>query len=350
MTILLTGLTGELGSALAPILQLKERIFCLVRDGKARADKGSLQGIPVEQIIDGDITERFCGLSTARVNFLREQEITRIIHAAASVKFDKELAEEIWLTNFIGTKNVISVASALGVKEFHYISTAYASAGRNPYEESKLAAEGLVKKSKMPYSIYRLSVIIGDSRTGHTKTFNGFYGFFAGLHRIAERSRKKRGFDGEVQLPVYINCSFKSTLNLIPVDWTVKTLVALIYSRCQNKTFHITHPNPPRVQWIMEEGFRAIGIKGIKYNDYRHSQPEQTNHLLKVIQKAVNRNLGRYHPYITKEEKFPFEITQKFLDGKYESPSEITPELLTVLLNFAVKKKFGKIKENIARE
>jgi len=314
MAILLTGLTGEVGSALAPILQSKDKVFCLVRNGKSRVKNGKLNEILADQIIDGDIFDnKQCGISITDLSLLKKQEITKIIHAAASVKFDEHLSDEIWKTNFSGTKNILSVAKELGVRELHFMSTAYAPNGRNPYEKSKAAAEDLVKKSGLAYSVYRLSIVIGNS---------------------------KKGQNGKVQLPIYINCSFESTLNLVPVDWAVQILSTLINKPCQNDTYYIVHPDPPKVQWVMKQGFETLNIEGIKYNDYKKCQPEQEDRRLQIIQKAVNKELGRYRPYVTEEEKFCLKKTQQYLGTNYTNPPPITSQLLSILLKFAIEKNF----------
>lgn len=348
MAILLTGLTGVVGSELAKVLQAQtqEKVFCLVRNGKERVENGELYGISANQILNGDIAEWFCELSTIDLDFLKRQNITKVVHGAASVKFDDELLTHIWTTNFIGTKNVLSLAKILGAKEFHYISTAYAPSKRNHYEISKFGAEELIRDSGITHSIYRLGIVVGDSQTGSIKAFNGFYGFFVGLHRLAERERKKRVLNGAVDLPIYLNCSFASTLNLVPIDWAVRTITELIKQGTHNETFHITHPNPPRVQWVMEQGLQAINVKGVRYNDYRNPQPIQTQRKLKIIQKAVNNELKRYGPYITEEDVFSLEITCKSLGEKYKDPCQLSSEFLAMLLNFAVKKNFGKIKRD----
>jgi len=98
MAILLTGLTGEVGSALAPILQSKDKVFCLVRNGKSRTKNGKLNEIPADQIIDGDIfINEQCGISSTDLESLKKQEITKIIHSAASVKFDEKLEDILYL-------------------------------------------------------------------------------------------------------------------------------------------------------------------------------------------------------------------------------------------------------------
>src|SRR5260370_878437 len=48
----------------------------------------------------------------------------------------------------------------------------------NPYEESKFQAEQLLRRTPgIRATIYRPSVIVGDSRTGYTSTFTGLYRF-----------------------------------------------------------------------------------------------------------------------------------------------------------------------------
>lgn len=53
----------------------------------------------------------------------------------------KKDADEIRRTNFEGTLRMIDLTRDLGGPEFHFVSTAYASLGRNPYETSKLVSE-----------------------------------------------------------------------------------------------------------------------------------------------------------------------------------------------------------------
>jgi len=189
MSILLTGLTGAVGSYLAPVLAQKTEVFCLVRNGKSRVNNGELGGIPENQILDGDITENGCGLNENDLLALQKKGINQIIHSAALLKFDNKLTEKVWQTNYQGTQRVLELAHILNVKAFHYISTAYASTQRNPYEASKAKAEKLVKASNIPHSIYRLGIVVGHSETGYIKSFDGIYGYLAGLYRMALKER-----------------------------------------------------------------------------------------------------------------------------------------------------------------
>lgn len=342
MSILLTGLTGVVGSYLAPILAHKTEVFCLVRNGKSRVSNGKLWGIPETQIIDGDISENSCGLNKNDLITLQNKGINKIIHAAASIKFDAKLSEKVWQINYNGTKNILELAHTLNVKAFHYISTAYASTKRNPYEASKDETEKLVKQSNLAYSIYRLAIIVGHSETGYIKSFDGLYGYLAGLYRIAKKERQKQNIQNKhINLPIYIECSSSSTLNIVPIDWVMKILIGLIEIPPINQSFYITHPNPPQVKIMMEQSINILGISGIKFYQPNMLPPVHPEAHWQVIQKIISKQLKRYRPYITEEKQFSVQNTQATLGNKYIQPPLITNEVLSVLLNYAKKKNFG---------
>lgn len=343
-TILLTGLTGVLGSAIAPILQEQgHKVFCLVRGGKNRAHgEKTLHGISCDQIMDGDVTEPLCGISDSDFAVLMHERIDKIVHIAASVKFDMAKADETWEINNQGTKNIIALAKKLGVNEVHHTSTAYADTKRNPYESSKAAAEEVVKHSGIKFSIYRPSVIVGDSETGKINDFNGFYGFFIGFHFLAESRRAKSNYTGEFNLPVSVTCSPTSTINLVPIDWLSKNMARLINMEPLGETYNLTHPNPPLVRWVMEEGFKAINISGVEYVTTAEKPRIHEDRLTKIFQGNIDNLLARYLPYITEEQEFCLNATRKKLDEHWADPPTITSALIKMLLQTAIKENFGR--------
>ncbi len=86
-----------------------------------------------------------------------------------------------------------AAASRGNLEAFDYISTVMVAGKRrgligeeelddtagffSTYEQSKSEAEQLVrsKRGNLPVSVFRLSMVVGDSRTGHTSTFNVMY-------------------------------------------------------------------------------------------------------------------------------------------------------------------------------
>jgi len=335
--MLVSGITGTLGSAIGP--KLKERCYFLVRGGRDRPNLSLDYG----QVIKGDITRPLCDVSQEDLSLLKQEGIDKILHIAASVKFDENLSEEIFAINLTGTKNILDLAKCLGVREFHYISTAYASTSRNPYERSKAAAEELVKASGIKYNIYRPSVLVGDSRTGEISDFNGFYGGCAGLYLLAERDRIKRGYDGEVSYPLCMVCSSTSTINLVPVDWVSETILKLMRLGVRNEIYNITHPNPPNVRWVMDTGFKVLGIRGIRYLEGWEKKPVSDDDSFPV-QKRADSILTRYIPYVTEEAVFDLDTTKRALAENFFAPPDITADFLAMLLKYAAQKNFGHLR------
>lgn len=331
--ILVTGSTGVLGCAVSPALE-EEAVF-LVRGGINNKRLPAL--VDPNRIIAGDITQPLCGLSAENLRWLKSQGISQVLHMAASVKFDEDFSKEIFSTNLTGTKNVLALSKELGVREFHHVSTAYALTSRNPYERSKQEAEKLVKESELKYSIYRPGVLVGDSRTGQIAGFNGYYGVYTLLYFLAQRMRTN---GNEVSLPVSVVCSLTSTINLVPVDWVRDMILKLMRFGARNKTFNITHPNPPKARWVMETGFRVLGIKAIQYLE-RPSKVVHKSRGLQILQEKIDAVLSRYVPYVIEEAQFSLKTTKRALGSDFSPPPKITAEFLALLLGYAVKENFG---------
>lgn len=373
-TILLTGVTGLVGSSIAPLLrQNGYRLIYLVRPNKGQnaADrlKKALGEVSPEDIaIEGDITLPYGGMSAGlRRNWMGQ--IEKIVHCAASIRFDESLSEETCFTNLQGARNMLKLATDLRVPEFHFLSTAYVAGDaenfnecdfeigqvpRNAYESSKQQAEGLVRSwPGGRFSIYRPSIIVGDADTGFTSAFDGYYGCFKVfwfLRNLLEKrfeqdpeKCKEQGIDfdanGILHLPLNIPCSAESTLNFVTRDWLSRTLVDLIGLRSSNRTYHLVHPNPPKVRWVSETSLRLLGMTGFRYYD-----PADLSQwpLLKRIQKSLDGELKRYLPYINHGTNFGSANLVRALGEKYSPPVAITEELLARILNFAKSVNFGR--------
>jgi long-chain acyl-CoA synthetase len=199
--IFLTGATGFLGTRL--VHELLDRypqatLALLIRDrpgqtGRQRADllvPAAAQGRI--QVYSGDVSQPNCGLDAPARERLAA-EITRVIHSAATVRFDHSL-EEARAINVEGTGRVLDLAAgARHLKSFAYVGTAYVAGERtglireselavgqryrNTYEQSKAEAEALVRTrlESLPGVILRPSIIVGDSQTGVTSSFKMLY-------------------------------------------------------------------------------------------------------------------------------------------------------------------------------
>ncbi len=210
--LLITGATGFLGRQLVRILLEsfpQARLVLLVRekhrhnrnlqhqpfDRRTNSISGDIPGAERIQILFGDTSQSRCGLSSQ--DYTRAVEgATRIIHAAATVRFDSPLSEARSV-NIEGTRHLLEIALEAQrqgtLRSFMHIGTAYVAGKRqgvvredeldvgqrfrNVYEETKCEAEKLVRAQgeRLPTVILRPSIIVGDSRTGVTSSFRTLY-------------------------------------------------------------------------------------------------------------------------------------------------------------------------------
>jgi nucleoside-diphosphate-sugar epimerase len=366
-TILLTGATGAVGSSLAPLLRkMGHKLICLVRgdDPVARLRKalGNVDGIAV---FSGDVVLVNLGVCNSEMEKW-QGKIDKIIHCASSIKFDEASADETTRINVCGTQNVLDFARIMEIPEVHYVSTAYVAGDaevfsesdvdigqkcRNVYERTKLQAEKMVKGwSHGRNSIYRLGIVVGDTVTGWTPSFNGFYVFACRYWQFKQTMQKDglgkyetRGIgfdrDGALQLPLWGRFSSDSTLNIIPVDWTAGMLGKLAEIPASGRIFHITDPQPPKVRWLNDASMKHMGITGFRYGNSPDGDPRS---LLGRFQTILDRGIGPYIPYITHEAKFEVSNLPKLLGGGYIPPQIVNEKLIAKWLDYAISVGFGR--------
>jgi thioester reductase-like protein len=221
-SVLLTGATGFVGMAvLARLLERTDReVHTLVRaEGQEDADarmRGVLAKLfddphrHVDRVhaIPGDLVQPDLGLSI-RARERIASEVDEIIHCGASVAFDLSLRESRAI-NVAGTSRMLGLAELCaargGLRRMTYVSTAYVAGKRdddvaedelgvgqgfrNAYERSKHEAETMVRahRERLPLTIVRPSIVVGESDTGWTSSFNVIYGplraFAAGTYPV----------------------------------------------------------------------------------------------------------------------------------------------------------------------
>ena len=130
--ILVTGATGFLGVQLVRKLldcQSNARLALLIRDrpgqsGQQRADSIVPPGERFRvEVYSGDVGQQNCGLDAPAFQRL-SAEATRVIHSAATVRFDHSL-EEARRINVEGTRRVLDFAAGMRrLKSLAYVGTA----------------------------------------------------------------------------------------------------------------------------------------------------------------------------------------------------------------------------------
>jgi nucleoside-diphosphate-sugar epimerase len=359
--ILVTGVTGAIGSHLAPRLAAGGwDVVCVVRgkDGRGGGERLAEEFGPLAArmtAVGDDIRRPMLGLTPEQVAGLKGT-VAATLHCAASVSFDEDEAAETWETNLGGTRNFLDLSQALGVREAHLVSTAYVAGdapefaetdfdrgqrARNPYEASKLAAEGLLRE-RFPgaFTIYRPSIVVGDSASGYTRAFDGYYGFVKTWHRLAQfltgRASLPAGITRQgdrLHLPLSLRSRPGATMNMIPVDWVTDAIVRLLELPATGRCYHLTHPHPVDMATVAEVSSRYLGLEGVRID------PEPLEGLppaAQGLQRRLDAHLERYRCYINGEAVFGHAAVREALGPGYAPPPPIDQQMLFKLLDYAV--------------
>jgi thioester reductase-like protein len=262
--VLLTGATGFVGKEILDrFLDRGRRVFALVRATDDAAAARRLARHARLTPVAGDIEQPGLGLAASRAAALAE-EVTTVVHCAASVSFDLSLADSRRV-NVDGTRNVLDLAERCRhLERLSYVSTAYVAGEprrlfqeneldvgqrfRNPYERSKFEAERMLRERAdgMPLQILRPSIVVGDSRTGRTSSFNVLYGPLKAFARGAVPAIPARR---------------SSPVDIVPVDYVADQTVDLA-DRGPDGTFHlVAGRNATTVGRLLELAAAELGRK-----------------------------------------------------------------------------------------
>ncbi len=255
-THLLTGFPGFIGKRLTRALIERDsdaRIIALVEERMLGPASGAAAEIDAERIevLGGDIGERRLGLSADDYGRLTA-EVDTVHHLAAiyDLAVPAEIAQKV---NVEGTGNVLDLCrDAEGLERLNYVSTAYVAGDRtgvayehelnlgqgfkNHYESTKFQAEVWVREmmDRIPTTIFRPAIVVGDSRTGETQKFDGPYYVL----RFLAASEQRR-------MPLANIGRGRTPFNVVPVDFIVEAMVELgAAPEALGETVHLCDPDP----------------------------------------------------------------------------------------------------------
>ncbi len=218
-------------------------------------------------------------------------------HFAASLKFDLKSKDEIFETNLKGVENSIKVFSKYASKSsrFFFIGTAYScgkisglfeekfyadediSSFRNYYELSKRVAENIVKKhidkSGLNGHVIRLSQVVGNNKTGVTKTDYGIFDFAKRIHSLAYKYPNKT---------VRVHVNPDSTQNLIPIDTVVGYLTRTIEVNKVPVIMNFISKNPIKNIHIINSICKLLPIKIIPTKNIDREDMDALERLISV--------------------------------------------------------------------
>lgn len=353
-TLFITGVTGTLGKEFVKELLLTTdyRLNLLIRR-KARythwdrarkifASYGLERYLGTRvHVFDGDVTLPSLGLQKDDLDTLRATT-QEFFHIAALTALNGS-EEDCQSVNVGGTRHALEIAWDFRkngkLERFFYFSTAYVAGSRqtylskedglpeqpahaNFYESSKYAAETSVRKAMkegLPVTIFRPSIVVGDSRTGEVSEFNVIYPFmklFA--HGIL------------TVLPTRLDNSF----NIVPIDFVIKASLAISKQKDSlGRTFHLATQNPPTIGMLLrlkeEEYPDTPAVEVIAPENFK---PEN----LDAMSKTVFQMLEPYLGYLNDDLSFDMTNTETALKGTGIEMPKTDYEFLKTLIRYAV--------------
>ncbi|MEO5698747.1 MAG: SDR family oxidoreductase, partial [Burkholderiaceae bacterium] len=157
--------------------------------------------------------------------------------------------------------NVVEFAKAIDAGHLHHVSS-IAAAGMyegvfredmfeeaegldHPYFMTKHESEKIVRKeAKVPWTVYRPALVVGDSHSGEMDKIDGPYYFF----KLIQRMR-------QILPPWMPSIGLEGgRINIVPVDFVVAALDHISHSKValNKKCFHLVDPNGYRVGDVLD--------------------------------------------------------------------------------------------------
>lgn len=367
-TILLTGVSGFLGRhVLWQLLRRADaetKVYCLLRPEAGVSVDQRLQALLVPEgeplapnahlrchAVPGDIVDANLLLEPG----LRERllgEVDRIIHCAATVKFNTALPQARRI-NVDGTRNVLRFAEELQargrLRRLDHFSTAFVAGNtarrvyedrldtaqfNNSYEQTKWEAEDIVRvaQTRLPITVYRPSIIVGDSKTGYTSNFRVLYW---PLKVLASG------------LVVVVPADRQGIVDIVPIDYVVEAFDALSRSeRSVGKCYHLA-AGPERQSScgeILEMASEFFGVRDPWMIPPRFSYRVVRPLLYSVLwgkRRALLRRGELYFPYFSHRASFDTSAVRADLNGASIEPPSVKDYFRTIM-QFCVDTNWGR--------
>ncbi len=221
------------------------------------------------------------GVSRPEFDLMEPQSITRcftehwdlVVNAAAWTDVDGAESDEDGATraNAHAVSEIAQQCAQHGATLITY-STDYVFAGDantpypidapinpiNAYGRSKFRAKALVRQAakRLPVSIYRPGIVVGDSRTGSIDKIDGPYYAMVLLLKL-------RSLPGARKLPMIVPREEGIHFHIVPVDYVVGAMVELsALDQAVGKTFHLMDPSPPTFSQFYNQVLGLMGFEG----------------------------------------------------------------------------------------
>jgi NAD(P)-dependent dehydrogenase (short-subunit alcohol dehydrogenase family) len=270
MQYFVTGATGFIGKRLVKALLARRgaTVHFLVRpgsEGKLAAlydywGVSKARAVPVS----GDLTAKKLGVDGDDIKRLKGH-VDHVFHLAAVYDLSADEASQVQV-NIEGTRNLVEFAKAIDAGHVHHVSS-IAAAGLyegvfredmfdeaegldHPYFMTKHESEKIVRKEcKLPWTVYRPAMVVGESQTGEMDKIDGPYYFFKLIQRLRQ-----------ILPPWFPSVGLEGgRVNIVPVDFVVAALDHISHSKAdlKGRCFHLVDPVGYRVGDVLDIFSRA---------------------------------------------------------------------------------------------
>ncbi len=353
MNIILTGVTGTLGSQILIQLLRQEnvkKIFLLVRERNGKTPQDRIQNI-FQNDFNSELETRIQVLNSSEfftVSYLDTTAVNYFIHAAGYVNLSIDSREKakIFEENFDFTKRIFTTFSS-HITKFIYISTAFslgdvggligndfhngtAPNHRNFYEESKYQTEQYLlevgSQSDVSIQILRPSVLGGNINENPKYFISKFMVYYL-LGKFFYMSPLNNDI-------VRIVANFNTGLNIIPVDYVAKVISEVIHKDISQ--LNITHAKCTGLISGMTRIIETVGAANftfVKASDV-NGQLEYKNKIERFYYNSLGMHLN---PYLISQ---PYEYDTQILEAIVPIPSYDLDKYLEDTISYARNKKF----------
>lgn len=275
-----------------------------------------------------------------------------MIHCAASLQFYGNKSGDPWRSNLEGTQKIIDLCRRAEIGKMHYISTAYIGGSskvfyeneadkgqclRNDYEQSKFEAENMVRNADCfnSLTIYRPSIIVGDSNTAFTPTFHGFYAVLKMAHTLVRRLSFGSTSGRNMLGPLGMDGS--ENKNFVPIDWVVAVFTHIFkHPEYHGKTYHLASPHPLKLNQFVDAVQDAVETYSTLAEDDDPNRADE-EWFLRNCSDSIQQV---YNAYLQDDPVFDSRNTQ---EAAPHLPCPVMDhDLMMFLARYAIQSKFGK--------